>query len=132
MTSTFANQLRIGALSLLALSASQIGAAPAVLAQQPPPAAPAAPAPAAPAGPTAMANPSMAGPLVANPNPMHTDFGPDAFGTIYLTGAITGLALFQTDPFVGNHHATADLSNGQFIVQKTEGLLQFYAQGGVY
>ena len=81
--------LRAGAACLLA-AAWNVGAQTPASAQQPAPPttlAPGAPAPEA-AAPTsnAMAVPAMTGPLVANPNPMHTDF--DEFGTIYLTGAI--------------------------------------------
>jgi hypothetical protein len=80
-----------------------------------------------------MAVPAMAGPLVANPNPMNFDGGP--LGKIYFTGVVSGLGLFQNDPGVppiGDHHAHVDLSNGQFMLQNTEGLLQFFVQGGVY
>jgi hypothetical protein len=77
-----------------------------------------------------MAVPAMTGPLVANPNPMSTDTGD--LGTYYFTGAISGLALFQTEPVLGDNHTALDLSNAHFIVQKTDGLLQFYAHGGLY
>ena len=133
MTSTFSNQLRIGALSLFALSAAQIGAIPAVWAQQPPPAAPAAPAPAAPAGPTAMANPSMAGPLVANPDPWHLDVTP-FFGPMYVSGAASILGLAQTDPIRPGpeRNFMGDISNAQATLQTTEGLFQFFLEPGIY
>ncbi len=67
-------------------------------AQAPSPAA--ASAPEAPSAPTAMAVPAMAGPLVANPNPMSFDGGP--LGKVYFTGAISGIGLFQSDPGSAN------------------------------
>lgn len=129
MTHSFTSQLRIAAVSMLAMAAWQIGAAPASLAQLPPPAI-VPPPPPEPPGPTAMTTPPLTGPLVANPNPFAFDTGP--FGKIYVTGAITGMGLFQSDPVPGNTHTHLDLSNGQVIVQKNEGLFQFFAQAGVY
>jgi hypothetical protein len=133
MKPSLSTGLRAGAACLLA-AAWNVGTQTPASAQQPAPPtalAPGAPAPEA-AAPTsnAMAVPAMIGPLVANPNPMNTDAGD--IGTYYFTGVISGLALFQSDPVVGNHQTSLDLSNGQFIVQKTDGLLQFYAQGGLY
>jgi hypothetical protein len=137
MTHNASRQLTIGAASLLAVASWQLAGAPAALAQLPPPPPPAAvvpPAePAAPEAPasTAMTIPAMTGPLVANPKPMNTDFG-DPWGTIYLTGAVTGLGLFQSDPVASDHKNHFDLSNGQISIQKTEGLFQFFAQAAAY
>jgi len=137
MTHNASRQLTIGAASLLAVASWQLAGAPAALAQLPPPPPPAAvvpPAePAAPEAPasTAMTIPAMTGPLVANPKPMNTDFG-DPWGTIYLTGAVTGLGLFQSDPVAFDHKNHFDLSNGQISIQKTEGLFQFFAQAAAY
>jgi hypothetical protein len=72
----------------------------------------------------------MAGPLVANPNPFSFDETP--FGKVYLTGAISGLGLFQTNSLPGDHNARGDISNGHAILQTTEGFVQFYAQAGIY
>jgi putative OmpL-like beta-barrel porin-2 len=133
MKPSLSTGLRAGAACLLA-AAWNVGTHTPAWAQQPVPPtalAPGAPAPEA-AAPTsnAMAVPAMTGPLVANPNPMHTDF--DDFGTIYLTGAISGLTMFQSDHVVGDSPFNIDLSNAHFIVQKTDGLVQFYAHGGLY
>jgi hypothetical protein len=121
------------ALGCLIAMAWQVGAIPTATAQQPlATPAPAAPEAAAPAS-TAMTTPAMAGPLVANPNPIAFDSG--ALGKIYFTGAISGLGLFQSDPGVGgvgDHHNHIDLSNGQFMLQNTEGVFQFFAQAGAY
>jgi hypothetical protein len=137
MTSNVSSGVRVGAACLVA-AAWQLGAISTATAQQPPPPppgvlVPAPAAPAEPAGPTALTTPAMTGPLVANPNPSHLDADP--FGTIYGSGFITGLGLFQTSPanyISGNNSANIDLSNAQFAVQKTDGLLQFYVQGGMY
>ena len=73
---------------------------------------------------------AMAGPLTLNPNPIK--FGIGTFGPIYGTGVLSGLGLVQTHPFLGDRTGHFDISNGQAIVQKIDGLLQFYAQAGVY
>lgn len=92
-------------------------------------------APAAPdssAAPTsnAMASPSMTGPLAANPNPLKFDAGP--LGPVYVTGALSGLGMAQTNPTAADKTDRFDISNGQVVVQNTAGLVQFYAQGGIY
>lgn len=118
----------------------QLAAAPASAQVPPPPPVPivpappppaVAPAPEAPAS-TAMTTPSMAGPLVANPNPYSFDDPFGFFGKIYVTGALTGLGLAQSNPVPGDHTFRPDASNAQVIVQKTDGLFQFYLQAGMY
>ena len=74
--------------------------------------------------------PALTGPLVANPNPFGIEAGP--LGTIYITGAISGLGLWQSNPVAENPNSLLDLDNGQLFIQKTKGLLQFYVQGGGY
>jgi hypothetical protein len=86
--------------------------------------------PAAPAAPTAMSQPAMSGPLAANPNPTSFDLG--RAGTIYVTGAVTGFAQWQDVVGPGERRSQADISNGHVIVQKTDGLVQFYMQAGTY
>jgi hypothetical protein len=83
-----------------------------------------------PAAPTALTTPAMTGPLAANPNPMSFDLGP--LGPVYLTGAISGLGLWQNNPFPDDQRSLASLTNGQFFFQKTDGLLQYYVQVGAY
>jgi hypothetical protein len=127
-------KLPIGAAMLTATAAWQLGLAGSAWAQQPyppPPPVVVAPAPEAPAS-TAMAAPSMTGPLVANPNPYSFDDPFGYFGKIYVTGALTGLALVQSNPVAGDHLFRGDASNAQLIVQKPEGLFQFYVQAGMY
>jgi hypothetical protein len=77
-----------------------------------------------------LATPSMESPITANATPTTFDAGP--LGNIYVTGAVSGLALWQNNPEPGDHHTLVDLSNGQVFVQKTDGWLQFYVQAGEY
>lgn len=78
-----------------------------------------------------LAAPAIFGPLKANPNPFHVDGG-EYLGKVYISGVASGLARVQ------NHHSSADkatsrdLSNGQIIIQKNEGLVQFHVQAGSY
>jgi Putative beta-barrel porin-2, OmpL-like. bbp2 len=89
-----------------------------------------APAGEQPAAPTAMTTPAMGGPLVANPNPMSFDAGP--LGPVYVTGAVSGLGLWQNNKFPDQQHSQASLSNGSVFLQKTEGLFQYFLQVGAY
>jgi Putative beta-barrel porin-2, OmpL-like. bbp2 len=102
--------------------AAQVAQAPSD--EQPPPAGEQA------AAPTAMTTPAMAGPLAANPNPTSFDLGP--LGTTYFTGAVSGLGLWENNPFPTDQRAIASLSNGQVFVQKTDGLFQYFIQVGAY
>lgn len=124
------------AVKTLALaSAAMFLIATAALAQDA--AAPAAAAPAAPA-PAPMSTPSMAGPLAANPAPFSVDLPDwlgDAAGKVYIGGAITGLGYYQSNPThlsPGDASSLIDLDNAQLFIQKTDGWLQFYVQGGSY
>jgi len=83
-----------------------------------------------PAAPTALTTPVMPGPLAANPNPTSFDLGP--LGPVYVTGAVTGLGLWQNNPFPADQRSLASLSNGQFFFQKNDGLFQYYVQVGAY
>ena len=79
---------------------------------------------------TPLTTPLMTGPLTANPNPMSFEAG--AFGPVYVTGAVTGLGLWQDNTFPDDRPFSANLSNGQFFLQKINGLFQYYAQIGAY
>jgi len=74
--------------------------------------------------------PAMAGPLAANPNPISVDSGP--IGKVYITGVVSGLAQWQTNPDPGDSTTQVDLSNGQVFVQKPDGLVQFFVHAGFY
>ena len=102
------------------------------LAQAPAAAPPAAnPAPAAPPSVTLNA-PGMDGPLSFPTNPYSVDVGP--LGKWYVDAVVSGLAYVQSNSVnaVGDRDATADLSNGQVIINKVDGWWQFYAQVGAY
>jgi len=92
-----------------------------------PAAAPAAAA-AAPAPPAL--NTGMNFPLTANANPISFDAGP--IGKVYVSGALTGLGFWQSNSVTGNKSSYADISNAQLFVQKVDGPIQFYLQGGGY
>jgi hypothetical protein len=77
-----------------------------------------------------MAVPAMSGPLVANPDPMQFDAGP--LGSLHITGAVSGLALWQDNPVPGDRSTAFDISNAQVFVQKADGLFQFFVQVGDY
>src|SRR5882724_1975770 len=89
-----------------------------------------APAEEQPTAPTAMTTPVMTAPLVANPNPTSFDAGP--LGPVYVTGAVSGLGLWQNNKFPDQQHSQASLSNGQMFIQKNEGLFQYYIDVGAY
>lgn len=83
-------------------------------------AAPSAPALPIPVSPT----------LSANPNPFSLDLG--SLGKIYGSGVVTGLGLVQNNSTAGNSDNRADLNNAQVFIQKSDGVLQFFAQAGHY
>lgn len=78
----------------------------------------------------AMSTPSMTTPLAANPDPFQFDAGP--LGNVHITGAVSGLGLWQDNPFPGDHATDFDVSNAQIFVQKNDGLFQFFVQIGDY
>jgi Putative beta-barrel porin-2, OmpL-like. bbp2 len=101
----------------------------------PTPATPAptpAPAPAAEAAPPAspVSAPAMSGTLAANAKPMKIDGGP--LGDLYVTGVLSGIALWQNNVFPGDEDSRVDVSNAQVVVQKVDGPIQFFAEGGAY
>jgi hypothetical protein len=122
--------LRAAMASALVLAA---GVSIAAAQQAAPPPAPGAPppAPAAPAAPSQpLTSPSMAGPLALNPTPLKFDTGP--LGVWYGTGVLSGFGMVQTNSFPTDHNGEFDITNGQAIVQKIDGLVQFYAEAGIY
>lgn len=135
--------LRLGAAGVAILAAWQFGGVSTAQAQALPPAPPPAAVPAEPpAAPTSpLTAPSYAGPLTQNPDPIHADLA--GLGTVYLTGAVSGLGMVQSNPYgavftpsgklLGRDlDNTFDLSNGFAIIQKIDGPVQFYAQVGAY
>ncbi|MDB5459474.1 MAG: hypothetical protein JWO72_1215 [Caulobacteraceae bacterium] len=85
--------------------------------------------PGASAAPTLL--PAMTAPLAANANPMSFDLGP--FGNkVYVTGALTGIALAQGHHVPGDLSSQADISNAQIMINKPDGLLEYFVQVGDY
>jgi hypothetical protein len=62
--------------------------------------------------------------------PYSLDTGP--LGKWYVDGVVSGLGLVQSNHTAIDKTGLADLSNGQLIVQKIDGIVQFYAQVGAY
>lgn len=80
----------------------------------------------------ALTTPSLTGPLTANSDPFALDGGD--FGSVHVTGAVSGLVMFQSNYSAapGDAQSLIDLANAQISVQKTDGLFQFYVQAGQY
>jgi hypothetical protein len=116
----------------LAAGKDQETAAPAADVPQdqgtPAPAAGAPPA-ATPAVPMPLPTPSMSGPL-ATGIPHELPAGP--FGKIEITGILSGIGMFEDNPFYHGDEGHVDISNAQIFIQKTSGWFQFYLQGGAY
>jgi putative OmpL-like beta-barrel porin-2 len=120
-----------------AILATGITATVPALAQTTGPTSPSTPAPAAaaPSTPPATATvtlpaPGMDGPLALNTSPFSIDLGPA--GKTYISGVVSGLGLVQNNPLPGDRNGQIDLSNGQLILQKIDGLVQYYVQVGAY
>jgi len=74
--------------------------------------------------------PSMTAPL-STAAPAHTfDAGP--FGTLAITGILSGMGMIQNNWVPGDKASHWDVSNAQIFLQKTTGWWQFYLQGGAY
>jgi hypothetical protein len=115
-------------LATIGVTALTAGAAYAQSTPATPPAAPAT-APAAPAAVT-LNGPAMSVPLSLSSPPFSFDAGP--LGKWYLSGALTGLGIVQSNPIASDNGGQADLSNGMIFVQKVDGTLQFFAAAGGY
>jgi len=124
--------LYLSALALCAVSASAQSTTTTTTTTTAPAAPAAAAAPAAPAAaPTSpVSTPSMEGPLTVNVKP--ESFAIPDFGTIYVSGAVTAIALADTPKFYGEKDAISDISNAQVFVQKVDGEFQFFVDVGAY
>src|ERR1700689_841990 len=101
--------------------------APAATPQQTPAATP----PATPAAaPMPLSLPSMTKPL-STAAPQHT-IGAGPFGTLAVTGVLSGFGMVQDNWITGDKSTNWDVSNAQVFVQKTTGWWQFYLQAGAY
>ncbi len=117
------------ALGVLACALLSLAAVPGWADEAGPPPAVGQEQPAGPAS-SALTAPSMAGPLTANPDP--AKFDADPLGTVFLTGALTGLAQWQSNPARTDRTGQVDISNAQVFIQKTDGVLRFFVETGLY
>ena len=62
--------------------------------------------------------------------PHAIDAGP--LGTWYADAALSGLGLAQSGHVAGDRAAYADLSDAQILIQKVDGVFQFFVQAGFY
>jgi len=100
-------------------------------AQAPAGGAPAQAPAAAPSTPQPLPTPSMTAPL-STAAPPHT-FNAGPFGTVAITGILSGIGLVQSNYTPGFDKPTEwDVSNAQIFLQKTSGWFQFYLQAGAY
>jgi hypothetical protein len=75
--------------------------------------------------------PAMSGTLAGNVKPLKVDAGP--LGSLYVTGTLSVMGQYESNfVFPDEHRWMADLTNGQVEVQKVDGPIQFYAEGGAY
>ena len=82
-----------------------------------------------PPAPAALPTPSITGPLQELP-PAIFDAGP--FGKVAVNGFLSGMGLWQSNHIPGDNSTQAALSNGQVVLQRTDGWFQFYLQAGAY
>jgi hypothetical protein len=112
------------------------GASPAAAASTPAPAAAATPVP-------PLSSPAMTGPLVmASPNeinlskyvPFLSEL-PAPIATLFdfdVNGIVSGIGIFQNHAVVGDFYNRLDVSNAEAIIQKADGVIQYYLQVGGY
>jgi hypothetical protein len=74
--------------------------------------------------------PGMSSSLSFSPVPCSVEVG--TFGKWYIDGILSGLALRQSHPMAADESSTIDMSNGQIMVQKVDGPIQFFVQAGTY
>ncbi len=99
---------------------------------------------AAPTPAAVLPSPAMTGPLqMSGPTEIDTGFpgfpelaskipGASALGKLDFNGVLSGLGIAQANAVSGDRTVRADISNAQVIVQKADGLVQFYLQAGAY
>ena len=63
----------------------------------------------------------------------HTGVDAGPLGSVYVTGVLSGVAMYESNFVLPDEHRfMADVTNGQVVVQKVDGPIQFYAEGGAY
>jgi hypothetical protein len=84
----------------------------------------------APAAPPVLL-PAMSSSLAADSSPLSFDLG--VFGSkVYVTGALTGMAQTEDHPIPGDEANQADIDNAQIIINKPDGMVQYFVQIGNY
>lgn len=79
--------------------------------------------------PQSLPAPGMTGPLqIASPHTVDAGL----FGKLDVSGVLSGLCVWQGNPVLSDDPTRAVLSNGEVLIQKTEGWWQFYVQAGAY
>jgi Putative beta-barrel porin-2, OmpL-like. bbp2 len=73
--------------------------------------------------------PTMAG-LPGTASPKTFDAGP--LGKLNVAGVLSGFGSWQGYPNPGDKAARADVSNAQILIQKANGLVQYFLEAGVY
>ena len=68
--------------------------------------------------------------LSANSNPFSVDLGP--MGKVYASAIVTGMGLLQGNSPAGDRESRGDLNNAHVFLQKSDGIVQFFVQGGYY
>jgi hypothetical protein len=111
-------------------------AAPAAASSPPAPAAVATPVP-------PLTSPTMVGPLqMASPNevnlPKYVPFLSELPAPVAnlldfdVNGVVSGIGIFQNHAVVGDFYNRLDVSNAEAIIQKADGVIQYYLQVGGY
>src|SRR6185437_7382454 len=75
------------------------------------------------AAPVPLSTPSVTGPLQWLPP---ATFSSGFLGKVDANGIVTGSGMWQGNHLSGDHSSQAALSNGQFILQKADGPVQYY------
>ncbi len=109
---------------LTAVAIAALLANPAFAEDSPAPAAAAA----APAAPSLSLG--MDGPIMINPSPYVVKSG--AFGDVTINGAVSGLTFLQSHHLTGDHSSVGNMTNAQILLEKTDGLFQFFVDAGSY
>lgn len=86
--------------------------------------------PPAPEAAPPVLGPAFAGPMAPNANSFKFDL--PGLGTIYAGGVVSGFGQVQSNHIPGDREWRGDVSNAMGIIQKVDGVFQFYVQAGVY
>jgi hypothetical protein len=74
--------------------------------------------------------PGMVGPLAVNPTP--TNFNLGSLGKVYVTGVFSAFGQVQDNTAPGDKSSQLDADNAMIMVNKPDGLVQFFLQAGAY